>query len=172
MNMSTILNSGSRTEPAHPAELIPAAHSMPVAYLLWVFGFTGAHRFYLGRPVSGTVYFFTFGLLGIGWVLDAFLIPGLHREALREYSAPPIAEGSKNFNIAWALLTFFGVFGLHRFYLGKWVSGLIYFCTGGLFTLGVIYDFWTLNEQVVATSENGGLQSSVSQTVQARTTLE
>jgi TM2 domain-containing membrane protein YozV len=39
------------------------------------FGFTGAHRFYYGKPVTGTIWFFTFGLLGIGWLIDVFLIP-------------------------------------------------------------------------------------------------
>jgi hypothetical protein len=32
--------------------------------------------------------------------------------------------------------------------LGKWVTGLIYLLTGGLFFLGWLYDLWTLNEQV------------------------
>ena len=27
-------------------------------------------------------------------------------------------------------------------------AGLIYFLTGGLFLIGVLYDYWTLNEQV------------------------
>ena len=28
-----------------------------IGYLLWIFGFMGAHRFYYGRPVSGTIWF-------------------------------------------------------------------------------------------------------------------
>jgi hypothetical protein len=32
--------------------------------------------------------------------------------------------------------------------MGKWISGLIYLCTFGLFGLGYIYDFWTLNDQI------------------------
>ena len=53
-------------------ELFPDTHSLLVGYLLWIFGFLGAHRFYFGRPISGTVYLFTFGLLGIGWIVDLF----------------------------------------------------------------------------------------------------
>ena len=34
-----------------------------------------AQRFYVGRPVSGLVWLFTVGLFGVGWVIDAFLIP-------------------------------------------------------------------------------------------------
>ena len=33
-------------------------------------------------------------------------------------------------------------------YMGKWITGILYFLTGGLLGLGVLYDFWTLNEQV------------------------
>ncbi len=47
----------------------------------------------------------------------------------------------------WAA-SFFGMAGLHRFYLGKFGSGLIYFFTWGLFGFGTLYDALTLPEQV------------------------
>lgn len=50
-------------------EIMNDTHSLLVGYLLWILGFLGAHRFYFGRPVSGTIYLFTFGLLGIVGVL-------------------------------------------------------------------------------------------------------
>jgi TM2 domain-containing membrane protein YozV len=36
---------------------LPASntHSKTIGYLLWIFGFTGAHRFYYGKPVTGTI---------------------------------------------------------------------------------------------------------------------
>ena len=34
-------------------------HQVFVGYFLWIFGFLGAHRFYYGRQISGTIYFFT-----------------------------------------------------------------------------------------------------------------
>jgi TM2 domain-containing membrane protein YozV len=37
---------------------------------------------------------------------------------------------------------------VHRFYLGKWFTGLVWFFTIGLFSFGLLYDMWTLNEQV------------------------
>ena len=51
-------------------------HSKTIGYLLWIFGFTGSHRFYYGKPISGTIWFFTLGLLGIvlGGALFACLI--------------------------------------------------------------------------------------------------
>ena len=54
-----------------------STHNIIIGYLLWIFGFLGAHRFYYGKPISGTIYFFTLGLLGIGWLIDLFLIPSM-----------------------------------------------------------------------------------------------
>ncbi|MEJ2587819.1 MAG: TM2 domain-containing protein [Deltaproteobacteria bacterium] len=118
-------------------------HLKTVGYLLWIFGFTGSHRFYYGRPISGTIWFFTFGLFLIGWVIDLFLIPSMDREADFRYRSGPL-----DYTIAWILLTFLGLFGIHRFYLGKWFTGIVYLLTGAFFGLGYLYDLWTLNEQV------------------------
>jgi TM2 domain-containing membrane protein YozV len=125
------------------AEAIRDTHSKVIGYLLWIFGFTGAHRFYYGKPVTGTIWFFTFGLLGIGWLIDLFLIPAMDREADLRFTPGPI-----EYSVAWILLTFLGVLGVHRMYQGKWLSGILYLLTGGVFFLGVLYDFWTLNDQV------------------------
>ncbi|MDB5528355.1 MAG: hypothetical protein JWR51_1458 [Devosia sp.] len=70
--------------------------SLLVAYLLWFFlGYVGAHRFYLGRPISGfmmlalsavtlVLTLVSFGFLGflwfvvgLWWLIDALLIPGI-----------------------------------------------------------------------------------------------
>jgi TM2 domain-containing membrane protein YozV len=118
-------------------------HNLPLGYLLWIFGFTGSHRFYYGKPVTGTIWFFTLGLLGIGWFIDLFLIPGMERKADRRYR-----PGEKDYTLAWILLTFLGIFGVHRMYLGKWLTGALWLVTGGLFTLGYVYDYWTWNEQI------------------------
>jgi hypothetical protein len=85
---------------------------------------------------------------GVGWLVDAFLIPRMERDAARAY-----ARGPKDYTIAWVLLTFTGVFGLHRFYLGRVWTGLLWFFTLGLFGVGLIYDFWTLNGKVDASNQ-------------------
>ena len=118
-------------------------HNLLIGYVLWIFGFMGAHRFYYGKPISGTIYFFTLGLLFIGWIVDLFLIPGMNDEADARF-----VEGPYDYTVSWALLTFLGFFGIHRFYLGKIVTGIIWLLTGGLFLLGYLYDYWTLNEQI------------------------
>ena len=110
-------------------------HSMVMGYVLWIFGFMGAHRFYYGKRVSGVIWFFTLGLLFIGWFIDLFLIPGMDREAERRFHPGPV-----DYNVCWILLTFLGFFGVHRFYMGKWLTGLLYLLTGGLFLGGVLYD--------------------------------
>ncbi|MBE0596754.1 MAG: TM2 domain-containing protein [Desulfuromonadales bacterium] len=118
-------------------------HSVAIGYLLWLFGFTGAHRFYFGKPVTGTLWFLTLGLLGIGWLIDLFLIPSMDRQADLRYRS-----GRLSYNLAWILLTFLGLFGIHRMYMGKWITGIIFLLTGGLFLVGYLYDYWTLNNQI------------------------
>lgn len=70
--------------------------SLLVAYLLWFFlGSIGAHRFYLGRVFSGLLQLlfsgvvliltvvsfgvlgFLWALVGLWWLIDALLIPGI-----------------------------------------------------------------------------------------------
>lgn len=70
--------------------------SLVVAYVLWaLLGYVGAHRFYLGRPLSGflmlalsgvvlLISLVSFGVLGflwfvvgLWWLIDALLIPGI-----------------------------------------------------------------------------------------------
>ena len=67
-----------------------------LAYILWFFlGFFGVHRMYLGRVGSGIamlvlhglswltywilIGWFGFGILGLWWLIDALLIPGMTR---------------------------------------------------------------------------------------------
>ncbi len=120
-----------------------STHSLTVGYIVWIFGIFGAHRFYYGRQITGTIWFLTGGVLLIGWLIDLFLMPSLDREADMRYR-----PGRLDYTIAWILLTFLGVFGIHRFYMGKVLTGLLWLVTGGLFGIGWLYDLWTLNEQV------------------------
>ncbi len=72
---------------ATPTSGIPSETSVPAgigpAYVLWglaLFGICGIHRFYLGRWRTGLLWLCTFGLLGIGQLLDLIWIPKMVRE--------------------------------------------------------------------------------------------
>lgn len=118
-------------------------HSKLIGYILWLFGFLGAHRFYFGRRWSGLFYLLTGGVLGIGWFIDLFLIPRMDREADATYAA-----GRVDYTVAWLLHTFLGPLGAVHFYMGRVGLGLLWLLTGGVFGLGWLYDFWRLNELV------------------------
>lgn len=74
------------SQPVQPPVQPPTAAPSPVqkatrqknkwvALLLCVFfGFFGAHKFYEGKIGMGLLYFFTEGLLTIGWVVDIFIL--------------------------------------------------------------------------------------------------
>jgi len=121
----------------------PNTHSVFLGYVAWLFGFIGLHRFYYGKTLTGIIWFFTLGLLFIGWILDLFLIPSMDREAQRRFT-----PGLTDYSVAWLLLMFLGLLGIHRFYLGKWVTGIIYLISGGLLGIGWLYDLCTLNQQI------------------------
>lgn len=65
---------------AYPQDQAPHREpcSVGMAYLLWVpsiVGVAGIHRFYTGHRITGLLYLFTFGLCGVGSLVDLLLIP-------------------------------------------------------------------------------------------------
>ena len=48
----------------------PDTHSKTIGYLLWIFGFMGAHRFCLGKWLTGLLWLLTGGLLMLGVLYD------------------------------------------------------------------------------------------------------
>jgi TM2 domain-containing membrane protein YozV len=127
-----------------PVSCSPApTHPILIGYLFWGLGFTGLHRFYFGKPLTGILWFFTGGLFLIGWIVDLFLIPSMADEANHRYR-----HGRIDHTVTWLLHLLLGFLGAHRFYMGKILTGVLYLCTGGLLGIGLIYDTLTLNEQV------------------------
>ena len=60
---------------ANQQDVYVPGKSKGVALLLcFFFGTFGAHYFYVGRPGMGLLYLFTFGLGGIGWLVDMIRI--------------------------------------------------------------------------------------------------
>lgn len=63
--------------------LVPAKDPA-LAYVLWIggfFGFSGLHRMYMGRWVSGFIWFFTFGLCLVGQFIDLFMMKRMINDA-------------------------------------------------------------------------------------------
>ena len=54
----------------------------------------------------------------------------------------------KSKGVAYLLWLFCGLIGAHKFYLGRPFMGILYLCTGGLFTVGWFFDLFTLGRQV------------------------
>lgn len=55
---------------------------------------------------------------------------------------------------ALAIIGLFGVAGIHRFYMGKPVTGLLWLLTGGLFGIGTIFDLITMQTQIEEANRN------------------
>ena len=64
-------------------------------------------------------------------------------EAARQDTAARQQEKNRKSAVAAYLLwwlVFLGIAGIHRFYVGKWISGLLWLITGGLFLFGQAID--------------------------------
>ncbi len=86
--------------------------SVADAYLLAIpLGWLGAHHFYLRRYGFGVLYFFTFGLLGAGWVIDWFRVPSLVKDANRRLQNPgdPPRKLLSDAYVTWFPLGLFGM---------------------------------------------------------------
>ncbi len=89
--------------------------STMVAFLLWLpglVGICGLHRFYLGLTGTGIVWLLSFGLLGVGQVIDLFRLGSLVRTAnfYRQGGSVVVANANTNsvapiFNITMAAPT-------------------------------------------------------------------
>jgi len=85
VNVNVNAPTAPRAEDATP-------YSTGLSYGLWCAGLAGAcgiHRFYLGKVGTGVIWLLTFGLLGVGQVLDLVRMKSLVRDAnIREGRVP------------------------------------------------------------------------------------
>ncbi|CAG5118853.1 unnamed protein product [Candidula unifasciata] len=113
------------------------------AYTLWFpFGLLGFHHYYLGNHGCGILYTLTGGLFGIGWIVDAFRIPGLVRAS--NESQFNQAKAKSACVAAGLALCPFGILGAHHYYLRRPIWGLVYTFTCGLMGFGWLVDLFRL----------------------------
>ncbi|KAK3094594.1 hypothetical protein FSP39_003756 [Pinctada imbricata] len=115
---------------------------MTYAFSLWFTGILGGHHFYLRRYFFGFVYFFTFGLAGVGYLADIIRVPILVMRKNKEITTG--SRPKKTLDDAYLLWFPLGILGLHHFYLNRPVWGLVYFFTFGLFGLGWLVDLFRI----------------------------
>ncbi|XP_041355696.1 uncharacterized protein LOC121373253 [Gigantopelta aegis] len=132
----------------------PTKKSLVEAYILAVtLGILGAHHFYLRRPWFGIAYLFTFGLFGIGYVVDLCRMPCLVAAANRKIRDPE-KESEKDLVDAYLLWFPCGILGFHLFYLNKPGQGVFYFCTLGCCGVGWLIDMCRIPFLLKEANEN------------------
>lgn len=61
--------------------------------------------------------------------------------------------------LLWCLVLI-GVAGIHRFYAGKWVTGIIWLLTGGVFLIGQIVDLFLIPGMIERSNVNRRLDNA------------
>jgi len=123
-----------------------------------LFGWTGALHFYLGRTRWGVLYFFTFGLFGVGWLYDFIrlkvLFDNYNERAIRRSNGYAPIPHLYDLGEAYACWLSFGIIGGHQLYLGNIKRAILYkFTLGGLGVLFAI-DFFLLPSLIAEANEN------------------
>ena len=65
----------------------------------------------------------------------------LNGEAVEDYVAPEVPVETKDWMTTFLLCFFLGGLGVHRYYVGKIGTGILYTLTAGLFGIGYLVDF-------------------------------
>lgn len=105
-------------------------------------GTLGVHRFYTGRIISGIFQLLTFGGFGIWAFVDLIMI--ISGDFKDSYNRPldqqPVMGGSRSWMAAAFLCLFLGWLGVHRFYTGHIITGILQLLTFGGFGIWVLVD--------------------------------
>jgi len=93
------------------------------------------------------IVFFVVAILPASLFVGSVSKPGGHPAAASKQpavSSPKAPAGVSSFKRLWALIlsagSLFGICGLQRFYVGKIVTGIIWFLTAGIFGVGQLID--------------------------------
>ena len=110
--------------------------------LCQLLGTLGVHRFYTGRIITGILQLLTFGGFGIWVLVDLIMIiTGDFKDSYnRPLDQQPVMGGSRNWMTAAFLCLFLGWLGVHRFYTGHYITGILQLLTFGGFGIWVLID--------------------------------
>lgn len=116
--------------------------SVGTAYIMAMppFGLFGAHHYYLGNYALGATYTWSLGIFTVGWIVDLFRMKGLVKAA----NDPTSDYGTTKITAYILCVSPLGLFGVHHFYLKRYLNGGFYIGTFGLFGVGWIFDMFRL----------------------------
>ncbi|XP_063959227.1 uncharacterized protein LOC135154915 [Lytechinus pictus] len=115
--------------------------------LVFPLGFFGLHHFYMRRYFYGFAYLFTFGMAGVGVLVDILRLPVIFKRTKTELK-------DLRFSLYHLDDTYFlwftplGPFGLHHFYLRNWKMGVAYLFTCGFLGVGWLIDAFRMRSLV------------------------
>ncbi|MCI7331872.1 MAG: TM2 domain-containing protein [Selenomonadaceae bacterium] len=108
---------------------------------------------------------------------DANVCPYCGRDLVSEKKEPEekiyyVSAQSRTKALILCLLGFVGLAGLHRFYVGKWLTGVLYLFTYGFFFFGTAYDLFKIWSESFKDSDGFPLyaESSMQKNYRRRTT--
>lgn len=110
-------------------------------------GLFGAHHYYLNNDYFGVLYSCTFGIFGIGYIVDWFRFSTL----LERYNEDNLKK--KYLDDAYLLWFPLGLLGFHHFYLKRPVWGLLYVFTLGFLGVGWLIDVFRMRKLVEKCNE-------------------
>lgn len=106
-------------------------------------GLVGAHHYYLGRYYFGVLYTFTFGIFGVGYIVDWIRFQYLLKRSNNDNN-----KKHRKLDDAYLLWFPLGLVGLHHFYLKRPVWGTLYMLTLGFCGIGWMLDLFRMKKLV------------------------